>query len=73
MDNRSRDIGEGCEKVGQKGFMEGIVLQNSAEEEISVYLVSVFAANDYIVVFSLHVRAPGKIRIKDAEFQVEIL
>jgi len=70
VDNRSRDVGEGGEKVGQKRFMERIVLQNTAEEEISVYLVSVFAADNHIVVFFLHVRLAEEIGIKDAEFQV---
>ena len=72
MDNGSRDVGERGEKVGNKLFPEGIVFHDSPKKKILIHLESVFAAENRVVEFSVGISFPGKIRIKQTEFQIKL-
>jgi len=51
MDNGSRNIGKGSEKIGHQLLPKGIVFNNSPEEEVFVHLVGISASGNRVVIF----------------------
>jgi hypothetical protein len=72
MDDGSRDVCEGSEKICHQLFSEGIVFHDSPEKEILVHLERVLAADDHVVEFFLGICLSGELRINQTEFQMKL-
>ncbi len=71
MDNRSGDVSEGSEKICQQCLPEGIVFDNSPEEEVLVYLEGVPAPDDRVVVFFDRIRITIKVSVSQTQGEMK--
>ncbi len=73
VNDRPRDVREGCQEIGRPALVIRVVLGDGPEEEILVDLEGVVAADDRVVVDLDLVRPAGEVTVDEVESEGQLV